>query len=88
MFLNFIVFMFKDFVDDYELKRFNFYVFVKYRLEDYWKIKFGKVFNFIYDCDYYSDVLIWMRKKGKKVYKKFVEYWNLRLIFVICGVFL
>lgn len=67
MFLNFIFFIFKDFVDVYELKRLNFYSYVKNRLKDFRKMKCGNVLNFIYDFDYYSDVLIKMRKKGIKV---------------------
>lgn len=74
MFLNFTVFTFKDLADDYELKRSNFHVLAKYRLEDYRKIKPGKAFNPTYDCDYYSDVLIRMRKKGKKAHKKLAEH--------------
>lgn len=74
MFLNFTVFTFKDLADDYELKRSNFHVLAKYRLEDYRKIKLGKAFNPTYDCDYYSDVLIRMRKKGKKAHKKLAEH--------------
>lgn len=70
MFLNFIVFIFKDFVDVYELNRLNFYSYVKNRLKDFRKMRCGKVFKFMYDFDYYSDILIRMRKKGIKVNKK------------------
>lgn len=70
MFLNFTVFTFKDLADDYELKRSNFHVLAKNRLEDYRQIKSGEAFNPTYDCDYYSDVLLRMRKKGKKAPKK------------------
>lgn len=77
MFLNFTVFTFKDLADDYELKRSNFHVLAKYRLDHYRKMKSGnffKAFNPTYDCDYYSDVLLRMRKRGKKAHKKLAEH--------------
>lgn len=74
MFLNFTVFTFKDLADAYELNRSNFYSHAKNRLKDFRKMKCRKAFNIIYDCDYHSDVLARMSKKGKKTHRKLREH--------------
>lgn len=74
MFLNFTVFTFKDLADPYELNRSNFNSHAKNRLKDFRKMKCGNAFNIIYDCDYHSDVLARMSKKGKKTHRKLREH--------------
>lgn len=76
MFLNFTVFTCKDLADDYELKRCNFHVLAKYRLEHYRKMKSGFFLKHLtlLMTDYYSDVLIRMRKRGKIAHKKLAEH--------------
>lgn len=74
MFVNFTVFTFKDLANDLKLNRSDFHNLAKNRLKYFRKIKCGRALNPVYNCDFYSDVLTRMRKKGRKAPKKLKEH--------------